>query len=456
MDLHEVRAAVLRKIKPSKEEEADIALWIERLSSISKKLGYEGMIVGSIGKHTWIKGDHDIDWFVLFPKSTSREDLEKKGLELGKNISSELKAKFIVKYAEHPYTQISADDYKIDVVPCYKLEIGEKIKSAVDRSPLHVQYVLQNMQPTQRDEVRLLKQFMKGSEVYGSDVKTQGFSGYLCEILIMKYGSFQSVLQAAKDWKAGQIIDIEEYGTGKNFKEPLIVIDPTDKHRNAAAALSAENFIKFIIAARRFFASFSDKLFWPAPAIRLSKEHLQKLRNRETKFLALVFQRPAVIDDTLWPQARRSVRRIAGMLNDEEFVVKRSYAWADELIVVLLFELSVWSLPKIKRMVGPSIYAWKNSNDFTEKYKDAPFGPIVEKEEWVVEKNREWNNCTMMLKNLIKKNVKELEECGIPSTIATNIGKAKILEGNEFWNYVQKNISLSDFLRKKYFEVMRL
>ncbi|WP_269849417.1 hypothetical protein [Methanosarcina horonobensis] len=30
-----------------------------------------------------------------------------------------------------------------------------------------------------------MKQFMRGGEVYGSELKTQGFSGYLTELLII-------------------------------------------------------------------------------------------------------------------------------------------------------------------------------------------------------------------------------------------------------------------------------
>jgi tRNA nucleotidyltransferase (CCA-adding enzyme) len=45
-------------------------------------------------------------------------------------------------------------------------------------------------------EVRLLKKFMKGTGVYGAEIKIGGFSGYLCELLILKYRSFAQTIEA--------------------------------------------------------------------------------------------------------------------------------------------------------------------------------------------------------------------------------------------------------------------
>jgi tRNA nucleotidyltransferase (CCA-adding enzyme) len=61
--------------------------------------------------------------------------------------------------------------------------------SATDRTPF-IHYVKKRLGKTLQDDVRLLKKFMQGIKVYGAEIKTGGFSGYLCELLILHYGSF--------------------------------------------------------------------------------------------------------------------------------------------------------------------------------------------------------------------------------------------------------------------------
>ncbi|MBS7613865.1 hypothetical protein KEJ48_06465, partial [Candidatus Bathyarchaeota archaeon] len=39
--------------------------------------------------------------------------------------------------------------------------------------------------------------FAKGIGVYGADIKTGGFSGYLCELLIVSYGDFIKTVESA-------------------------------------------------------------------------------------------------------------------------------------------------------------------------------------------------------------------------------------------------------------------
>jgi len=443
---------VLRKIKPSEKEAKSIGDFCTHIEKIVKEeLGHDSVVVGSIGKKTWLSGDHDIDLFVFFDKTTSRDQLEKDGLELGRQLAAKLKSKYIIKYAEHPYTQISSRGFKIDVVPCYKIDIGDKIISAVDRSPLHLRLILDKLKPEFRDDVRLLKQFMKGVGVYGSDVKNQGFSGYICELLVLEYGKFSNAIASIAKWDAPVRIEIGEKKTEKKFGSPLTMIDPTDSNRNAAAAISAENFQRLVCNSEMFMKKPSIKFFFSNPEA-LSASDILKIRKRGTKFIALAMKRPDGIDDTVWPQLRRAASRIKGVLEHEEFVVKRYYEFADGANAVLMFELTVWSLPAIKKMVGPPIYAKKHAHEFLIKYKDVPFGPAVEGDLWTAEKNREFLKANGLLMTFIKKNRAYLKEAGIPDLVNGVIGKSKLLEDTTFWGLVHKNKALSEYLKRKYFE----
>ena len=103
---------------------------------------------------------------------------------------------------------------------------------------------------------------------YGSEFKVGGFAGYLCELLIIKYGSFEETLKAATNWQYGHIIDLEDYGTGGQFNDPLIMIDPTDKNRNVGAALRLNKFSEFIQSARNYLSRGIISIRWTNTLIK--------------------------------------------------------------------------------------------------------------------------------------------------------------------------------------------
>ena len=444
---------VLKRIKPSDEEEKEIKSFLRRLLQVSETIsGYECVVCGSIGKLTWLRGDHDIDLFIMFD-DVPRKELEEKGLAFGKRIITEMGGKYVIKYAEHPYVHGIIGKYTVDVVPCYRISRGQAIKSAVDRSPLHLVYIVEHISEAQRDEARLLKQFCKGISVYGSDTRHRGFSGYICELLILQYKDFHSVLKSAKNWELPKAISLEDVivDAKKHFPDQaLIVIDPVDSKRNAAANASAENLVKFILSAKRFLDK-PDKSFFFKESRPLSANELKMLAERKTKFLVVSFKRPDVIDDVLYPQLRRSLSRLRAVLEENDFSVVRSYEFSNGESI-LLFELASWHMPDIKKMIGPPIFSKKHSNEFLSKYKNA----YLEENTWVAEKKREFLTPDMLLKNFLKKDVARLRDSGIPENIAVAIRSAKILEGNEFLKLVKKNKELSAFLREKYFTNLNL
>lgn len=118
---------------------------------------------------------------------------------------------------------------------------------------------------------------------YGANYKVSGFSGYLCELLILKYHSFEEVLKAASyKWHKHYKIDLENYGTSNKFKDPLIAIDPVDKNRNVAAALSMQKFSEFIVASRNFLDNPNESYF-QEKEIQTSKEYLLGEFEKETR-----------------------------------------------------------------------------------------------------------------------------------------------------------------------------
>ncbi len=450
MRIDAVKANVLKQIKPGKDEEERVKKFANKLLLVSKSIsGMDCVLVGSLGKFTWLRGDHDVDLFIMFPKETPREELEKRGLELGKKIVSEMRGKWQIKYAEHPYLHAFINGFDVDIVPCYKIINGESIKSAVDRSPLHLEYVLKNIKEGQQDEARLLKQFCKGISVYGSDARHLGFSGYICELLVMKYGSFESVMASSANWRTPHVVSFGTVPKG-NFKQPLIIIDPTDSSRNAAANVSGENLVKFVSAARSFMKKSDEKYFHKQEPKRLSSTEIKMLQKRGTVFIALSMKKPDIIDDVLYPQLRKTLKRLETVFMQNEFSVIRCYETIGKEII-LIFEIETANLPNIKKMIGPPLSSYKHTQEFLEKYKSPDYGPYIENDRWVIEKKREAVDPQSLLKILLQQ---DLLAIGIPDNIAKVMKKSVIVK--DFWKLAKTNKTVSAFLREKYFSSLRL
>lgn len=365
---------VLAKVKPSAADAERLKRTaleiIGRIDTEAVRLGFKvhAIHVGSTARDTWLRGKRDIDIFLMFPPDTPRERLELEGLQLARSVSADYEE----KYAEHPYISAVYNSYEIDLVPCFNVPDASKIQSAVDRSPFHNQYVLAHINGT-NDEARLLKQFMHGVGVYGSELRTQGFSGYLSELLIIRYGSFLEVVKAGANFRRGLVIDIEgRMDKAVEHPEPLIVIDPVDPKRNVAAALSEQKLYEFVDACRRFQRTPSIDMFFPPPAEPVDEpELLEILNDRGTLLLTITFRAPDIVEDTLYPQLRKAEESIARMLELHEFKVYRSGAWSNGTRCAIVLEMLVWSLPNIERHLGPPLDQREHAERFMAKYPDA-------------------------------------------------------------------------------------
>ena len=223
-------------------------------------------VEGSVAKDTWLRENPDIDIFMRLPTSIPRKNLGDVALKIAKNAAGSYEQ--IERFAEHPYLQLMVEDYRVDIVPCYDAKPGEW-QSATDRTPYHTDYIKKHLTASLLGEVRLLKRFMQGTGVYGAEIKVGGFSGYLCELLVLKYGSFIETVQAFAAYSKRVIVDIENfYAERQNelsllFPEPLVIIDPVDKGRNVASAVQPEKLYSFVGAARAFLKKPDAAFFYP-------------------------------------------------------------------------------------------------------------------------------------------------------------------------------------------------
>lgn len=400
---------ILNVIKPTQEENEGVKSLSDKLINIINRtakesnIDAEATLVGSVAKGTWLSGKADVDIFIKFHLSTSEADLKKFGLELGSKCIEEMHGKHELRYASHPYITGFIDGFEIDFVPCYIIKNAEELKSAVDRTILHTEYVLANLREKQKEEVLLLKKFMGSIHTYSAEFKVGGFSGYLCELLIIHYGSFLNVLEAASsEWKPNYKIDIEEYGTGDLFTEPLVVIDPTDKHRNVAAALKLQKMSEFIVASRNFLSEPKESYFFDK-YVEINKNEIKvEFEHRETKIFLIRFKPPEIPADALYPQIKKTENSLNGVLEREDFKVFNTDSWTEESQnVIILLEMEIWKLPQVKKHFGPFVWSKGHQDKFMEKYGAKAY---VEENRWVAEVDRKYKEVKPFLDNILVEN----------------------------------------------------
>lgn len=386
MELEQLCKEVLERIKPSPAErerlESLTKKLLARVNRACKKLGVpaRGVLVGSAARGTWLRFERDIDIFILFPEEVPREELERRGLEVAREVMGERGKE---QYAEHPYLSAELEGFQVDLVPCYDIEDPSKIKSAVDRTPHHNRYIRSRLTPELAEQVLLLKQFMHGVGIYGAELRVRGFSGYLCELLTLYHGSFLGVIGSAKGWRPGVVVDLEgaypdpSEARGLFRGEPLVVIDPVDSNRNAAAAVSMQNFAIFVRACQDFLRKPSPRFFFPRlPPLWGPRRLEEELKRRGTTLLCISFTPPKVVPDILYPQLRKAERTLRSKLERAGFGVLRSDVWSNGFAALLL-ELSVGRLPRVEPRLGPPISV--GVGGFVDKHREKKIaGPFVD------------------------------------------------------------------------------
>ena len=390
--------AVLVRLRPTGEECNQVCGLAKRLlAAIAESGKAEGMVVGSVARNTWVRGDRDLDIFMLFDPALSREALEAEGLALARTIAESFTDRFHEKYAEHPYINATIDNVDVDLVPCYNVDSAERIQSAVDRTPFHTRYITEKINGL-IDDVLLLKQFAKAGGIYGSDQMTEGFSGYLCELLILHYGGFTPLIEAAASWKPGFVIDIEKHAA-KKFEEPLVVIDPVDPKRNVAAAVSINRLAGFVELARGYRKKPAYEFFLhPMERCILKKELAEQIARRRTFVFAVTFATPPYIPEVVVPQLKRSVSAVRELLERNGFAVHHaSYDMQAEKCMILL-ELLVGELPSIRRHLGPPLWNPVNADKFREKHlAEHLSGPFIDNGRYEMEVIREYQTARSLL-----------------------------------------------------------
>ena len=350
---------ILEQISPSAELMARVdgvrRSLVERAEAIARSRGrplVRALVAGSAARGTYIADRLDIDLFLLYPPDTPREVLAEEGLALGRELVRHPEQ----RYAEHPYLRGEFEGFRVEAVPGYAITDPSRPISAVDRTPFHQEYLAQRQTPAMVGQVRLTKQFLRGLGILGSEARTEGFSGYLIELLILRYGSLRGLLREARSWPIPMRIDATARDPPRLPGEvALILPDPVDPGRNVASALSRAHLGLFILAAREYLLHPSEAWFVPYRTPRLSREEAgQREARRGTRVTVVELPRdPAVVDDTLYPQIFRAARVMREALEREGFTPLGAAGTAGGPRVIVVLETAEAERPALRVREGP-------------------------------------------------------------------------------------------------------
>ncbi len=336
------------------------------------------LVAGSAARGTFLADRLDVDLFLLFPPDLSRDRLREEGLALGAAVLSEPEK----RYAEHPYLRGRFEGFTVDAVPGFAVSDPAHPLSPVDRTPFHQAYLTERETPEHVREIRLTKQFFRRLGVYGSEARTEGFSGYLVELLILRFGSLRGLLSAARRWRLPVRLEPPGHEPPRLPEDvALILADPVDPNRNVASALSRRNLGLLVLAAGEYLEHPSERWFSVRSSVPLSRAESElRLRSRDSHVVVLSVPRPDLVDDTLYPQVRKAERAGGRELAQSGFEVLGVAAGVDAQRVHILIEVAHRRRSAVRLQDGPPA-GIERAGDFLEKWTaaEAPVlqGPYV-------------------------------------------------------------------------------
>jgi tRNA nucleotidyltransferase (CCA-adding enzyme) len=244
-------------------------VFIKQLKQVlqKSKLSAQVFVGGSFAKGTLVvKEVYDVDIFIRMKQVTPATiDSLERALAL-------LTLPFTRVHGSRDYFQIPVSSSLIfELVPVKAIARPAAMENVTDLSYFHVSYVQKQMTKKLGQEIALAKAFCASAGVYGAESYINGFSGYALECLLIRYKTFNAFLKTLGKVKGTLIIDPAKHyrSSGELMREmnesrrsgPLIIVDPTWKQRNVAAALSHESFARFQQRAGAYLKKAHERFF---------------------------------------------------------------------------------------------------------------------------------------------------------------------------------------------------
>ncbi|MFT4343609.1 MAG: nucleotidyltransferase domain-containing protein [Candidatus Woesearchaeota archaeon] len=351
-------------IRAEKEKIKKIISEIKK-SITKQKIDADVLLGGSTAKDTIIGNDFDIDIFVRF---NDKKYSDKNISELLHTIVAKVPHKDLQKvHGSRDYFQI---DKRYEIIPVLKIKTPENAPNVTDASPLHVGWVTKQIKknPSLKDEIRLMKLFLKGTGTYGAESYIKGFSGHVTDILVINYKTFTDTLKNIAKWKEQTVIDVEKHKSLAIIDKakqtgPLIIIDPIQPNRNASASVSKEVYNTIKEKAQEFLDN-PHKNFFEKPAI--TPEYIESLKKSYTCVLKVTVQKGK--SDIIGARLLKAYEHIAKKLALWN-VTEKTWRWDKEKEAYFAYSVKRTTIPKIYEQIGPTDEFKEHVVKFKKKYK---------------------------------------------------------------------------------------
>lgn len=361
-----------KEVIPTKEQKQKVKKIGEEFHNIFKKRkalkDVKIELSGSIAKDTWLPNKSDIDFSFAYP-------LEFNKIKISDLLEKELK-KTKVKYKKlhgsRDYFKAKYKNFEFELIPIIKTKKIDQILNITDATPYHVKWVNKNSKKN-KNEIRLFKKFCKCAKIYGAESHIKGFSGYVCEILVIKNKTFLKTLREISKWKLTKkiIIDVEKHHKKHSLRffnkskvqNPLVIVDPVDKDRNAAAAVSEKSIKKMIKLSKGLLKNPKGSYF---ESKDLTKKDIERSLKKDEEITVIKMVPKEGKSDVVGSSALKALKFFERELKSLMFdVVSIDYDHENFVGWIVTRKMK----EKYYEHKGPRISDKKNSAVFRKKYR---------------------------------------------------------------------------------------
>lgn len=410
-DLKAVLKEAEKLITPSQAEEKKVSRIVSEIerkvnrTARRQKINAHLQAGGSAAKGTWLPGFSDIDFFLVF----DYDEFSEKSAELSDYAEKILGRIFRITrlHGSRDYFSAVYKKYNVEIIPVLDISEEQQARNITDFSPLHVAWfnVHAKEKPKLRTEVRLAKKFFMVAGVYGAESYIRGFSGHVVEILTVNYGSFAHLVNAILKWKFQEVIDVKKHY--RNAKEvfanlnksklesAIILVDPIEKDRNAAAALDKEKFMLAKEACHKFLDNPHTGFF---KGKKFSIEGLKK-KKADLKLIIVNAKAKKGKPDVIGAKLRKKFELICKEFSENDFITQDSGWRIENDSAVFWFYFDKTPLPARKRHAGPPVKLREFAEAFRKKWKSAK----TENGRLFVEIKRKYTKPEQLLKDFARK-----------------------------------------------------
>jgi len=374
--IEEIKKIVIPSINEQKLVNSTALEILQIINEQANPIGAKLIIGGSVKKGTWLPGIHDIDCFLQFDYikyKNKNEDLSNIAEKLLKKCFKNIKR----LHGSRDYFQVEYNGFEIEIIPVINITKPELMLNITDVSPLHINWLakktkLKNLET----DARLSKKFCRGIGVYGAESFIRGLSGHVIEVLTVHYGGFLPFIKAISKWDDRASIDPQGHYTDEKqmmllmnsskLVSNLIVVDPIQPERNAAAVLSDEKFQLLKNQANQFLKKPSKSFF--------IEKHItiEQIKARKTKNKLLLFTAEPEKDTTIdisGCQILKKFEYIERMLNEFDFKIKnQGWYWDKQNQAIFWFYIDPQILSQSFRHAGPPVKLDIHADSFKKQW----------------------------------------------------------------------------------------